>query len=296
MEKLTNEENQLIKDFHLHLEANLYDDPSKSNVIVIRHAFTQQNKDQHIYEIKRGGIFKQDPEWRQLMLDEVYFDTPLHNVGIHQCLANQEKVNEIDFEVVLVSPLQRTLQTCLYLFQNHPNRQKIHFLIYPLVSEGVCATSCLAYETNTSLRERMTKLAQSYNINLDFSLLDQKQVDFMWQLEQIQDEKIQGKYKDCLQKIKDEKEYRQFIIQEMTDSFPHFFENWELMFKRAQVANKEISQFIQKYPNIVNNTKKLGIVTHSHFITCMTAKGFNHDGIADGIVLKNCQIAPVFIE
>ncbi|KAL4495693.1 hypothetical protein ABPG72_014162 [Tetrahymena utriculariae] len=118
----------------------------------------------------------------------------------------------------------------------------------------------------------------------------------MWQLEQIQDDKIQMKYKESLEKIKDEKEYRQFIIQEMTDSLPHFFENWELMFKRAQVANKEISQFVQKYPRIFYKTKKLGIVTHSHFITCMTAKGFKHDGIADGIVLKNFQIARINIE
>jgi len=38
-----------------------------------------------------------------------------------QCLAAQKNINEIDIRVVFVSPLQRTLQTAIEMFKEHPN-------------------------------------------------------------------------------------------------------------------------------------------------------------------------------
>lgn len=86
------------------------------------------------------------------MLLPKYYDTPLHSVGVKMCLANRSQINKVDFELVLVSPLRRTLQTCILLFSEHPCRDKIKFLIFPLISEAFVATSCIGYNTNAELR------------------------------------------------------------------------------------------------------------------------------------------------
>lgn len=45
-------------------------------------------------------------------------------------------MNEIDFKVVFVSPMLRTCETAMELFKNHPNKDKIRFVIYPVAKES----------------------------------------------------------------------------------------------------------------------------------------------------------------
>jgi len=52
-----------------------------------------------------------------------------------QCLAAQKNINEIDIRVVFVSPLQRTLQTAIEMFKEHPNLKNIKFIVLPLCRE-----------------------------------------------------------------------------------------------------------------------------------------------------------------
>jgi broad specificity phosphatase PhoE len=45
----------------------------------------------------------------QLKGDPTMFDPGLHEIGVIQAESNQAHVNEVNYKVVFVSPLQRTL-------------------------------------------------------------------------------------------------------------------------------------------------------------------------------------------
>jgi broad specificity phosphatase PhoE len=56
--------------------------------------------------------------------------------GRQQCTDKEELVNQIDFEVVYVSPMRRTLESAFILFKEHPNFQKIKFVLLPVARES----------------------------------------------------------------------------------------------------------------------------------------------------------------
>jgi broad specificity phosphatase PhoE len=70
-------------------------------------------------------------------------DTPLTELGIQQCSDKQAIANELDFEIVLISPMRRTIQTAYYMFKEHPNFDSIRFILVPNAHETLCAISDL---------------------------------------------------------------------------------------------------------------------------------------------------------
>ena len=72
------------------------------------------------------------------------FDTELTEFGWIQCQEKQELAKLLDFEIVLVSPLIRTLQTAHCIFKAHPNFKNIRFILTPLAREIVDIPASLA--------------------------------------------------------------------------------------------------------------------------------------------------------
>lgn len=64
---------------------------------------------------------KQSPEFISIMKDRSLCDPNLHPIGVAQSEANSAKVNDINIKYVLVSPMQRAMQTAIHMFKNHPN-------------------------------------------------------------------------------------------------------------------------------------------------------------------------------
>lgn len=54
--------------------------------------------------------------WLESYANEDFIDSRLNDKGIEQCLVAAQHMNQIDFRVLYVSPLRRTLETCYYMF------------------------------------------------------------------------------------------------------------------------------------------------------------------------------------
>ena len=59
--------------------------------------------------------------------------------------------------------MRRTLQTAALLFKNHPNRQKIKFIVNPLLRENLCCSCDIPHH---DFEEVLSKFASEFP-NLD---------------------------------------------------------------------------------------------------------------------------------
>ena len=62
-------------------------------------------------------------------------DPELHPLGAFQVEHNAPNVEGLNFKYVLVSPMQRAMQTAIHMFKNHKNLDKIKFLVVPILRE-----------------------------------------------------------------------------------------------------------------------------------------------------------------
>jgi broad specificity phosphatase PhoE len=62
-------------------------------------------------------------------------DIGLTDEVIAECSERAKMLEKIDFRIVYISPMKRTIQTAYYLFRNHSNTKnnKIRFIIHPLL-------------------------------------------------------------------------------------------------------------------------------------------------------------------
>jgi len=68
-------------------------------------------------------------------------DADLHNIGVYQCQVNSQKVCNLNITRVLVSPMERAMQTAINMFASHTNVSKIKFIVVPQLREWLhCAS------------------------------------------------------------------------------------------------------------------------------------------------------------
>ncbi|KAL4450803.1 hypothetical protein ABPG74_011645 [Tetrahymena malaccensis] len=259
--------------------------------IIIRHGFSQHNfsEKETLYDKPLKG--KSDPRYKQLHMDPKYTDNPLHPVGIQQCLNHQKYINEIDFEIVFISPLQRALQTCIYLFATHPNRQNIKFVLMPELYECLCSSGCFGPNTLTSLRESINKLADQYNIKLDFSLVEQ--LGRYWQVKVLEDQNLSKALLDQINSdsTNDESTYQKVVYEAMEKTSSFFLETWKMLFYRTRKVIQKMLECEKTASKDFN--KKIGLVSHGFLIKCLTASKIEENGrIEEGIIMNNCQLLP----
>ena len=102
-------------------------------MLLIRHAATHFNVE-HQKVVKEFGV--ESEEFRAFKARRDLVDPPLSELGLAQCASGREHINRIDFKVVLVSPMLRTCMTTVELFREHPNKENIKFILYPLAKES----------------------------------------------------------------------------------------------------------------------------------------------------------------
>ena len=124
--------NERQKMFDLTLQSLQND----SDVLLIRHANSKLNyEEQKLVEANLG-----EEEFKALRRREDLWDSPLSQLGMTQCQVTSELVNNLDIGVVLVSPLERALQTTQLVFKNHPKYDSIKFVVTPLLRERLHTT------------------------------------------------------------------------------------------------------------------------------------------------------------
>jgi broad specificity phosphatase PhoE len=91
-------------------------------------------------------------------------DTDLTEFGWSQCREKQELAQKLDFDIVLISPLRRTLETAHCIFKKHPNFQQIRFVLAPLAREIV--------DIPANITETIAEFAPLFPNGLDTSNFD----------------------------------------------------------------------------------------------------------------------------
>ena len=91
-------------------------------------------------------------------------------------------VNSIDWQVVFTSPMQRAMMTTVHMFKNHPNKDKIKFVVLPIARE-VMHTLC---DVAMDCEEMMAKYANGneicHGIKFDFSNMFLYGIPQLWQV------------------------------------------------------------------------------------------------------------------
>ena len=104
---------------------------SGSQVILLRHAETKYN------ELKKGLLSREHTEEDILRIKTNLdnWDTSLTQFGMQQWEITAEVVSKLKVEIVLVSPMKRTMQTAYNVFKNHSNFNNIEFVVVPKLKE-----------------------------------------------------------------------------------------------------------------------------------------------------------------
>ena len=227
-------------------------------VILYRHSTSIAN-----IKFNKKGV-TQD-ELKELDWSEVERDSELADVGIDLCISKQRIFNSINIHTVFVSPMRRALQTAYYTFKNHPNFDKIKFIIIPKARESINFASAIPTNID-SVVSHFRELIP----NLDDSELD--------------------KYKDRLhyfiedtdlhtyEEILEEKQYKEsdviksnvfdLIVEKAQRIKPKELESKASIFKRVNSVKSFISDYIQ---NLEPN-EKVVLATHYFFLQYWTGE------------------------
>lgn len=162
------------------------------------------------------------------------YDPGLHEIGIIQAETNQSHVNAINFKVVFVSPLQRTLQTCIHLFKNHPNKKDIRFIVLPVAREVLETSNDIAHHIDEIIEKYAPDQELCQGITFDFSLNLLHGQPRLWQIYTIANLK---KQKDLVLSLKANEKgeptnYQEVLLERLKAHHPRY-ENHKDLYQRA---------------------------------------------------------------
>lgn len=83
--------------------------------------------------------------------------------------------------MVFISPLQRTLQTCIHLFKKHPHKSNIKFVVCPIIREVLETANDIALDANEII-EKYSDLEFTCGIEFDFSMMYLYGEPKLWQI------------------------------------------------------------------------------------------------------------------
>lgn len=290
MEKQT--VHQLVEKLGIHLELPKIPDHDlkAASYILIRHAYSEYNH--KAYEIEQAHG-EHSEQMLALKGDKTMFDPGLHEIGILQAESNQSNVNEINFKVVFVSPMQRTLQTCIHMFKNHPNKKNIRFIVLPVVREVLETSNDIAHDIDYIVDKYSHGKEICNGIHFDFSLNLLHGQPKLWQIFSLANLK---KQKDLILSLqvneKGEINHQDVILERLVAHHPRY-ENHKDLFARAKVIRQYLREYLNANHLDESKQEKYGVISHSRIIATLTSKGVTEDDeLIDFIWFKNCQMLP----
>jgi len=269
MDKSTNNELWLVR--HAHSLFNMWDDWLEGR-------------------LKSSDLSPTELEFAMSIVDKFdskLVDPILSHIGVNQSIAAQSIANELPIKYVIVSPIQRTLETAKLMFETHPNLPKIEFIVHPIIREIMANPDDIPCFTLDRLKKKYTSLK---DFNYNFDLVESYRSKSMYFLETMDpasqalinaEVAIEGeeKYVDSMLKVFREKWTRSPQHHKKIESFDngrkrcHAFVDWVKEFmKQKAVTGKEIM-----------------VVSHSVYLSHFIAQEFNDYGKAVCPKIKNAQ-------
>lgn len=215
-------------------------------------------------------------EDKKLKFDIRLIDPPLSELGIAQAKENQKEVNKLYVKYVFVSPLLRALQTSKFLFETHPQKESIKFIVMPMSREVISSINDLPCWTLRGTKEEFEKIE---GMNYDFSMFkefDKPDLYFLYSLNEdeaksafrrIEEEGIEN-YPQTIQKI---------MLEKKVPGHKHYckFESYYNARKRGQLFAEWTRKFIAEKGI---KAEQVVLVSHSSFICHMISTESNEYG------------------
>ncbi|CAD8083384.1 unnamed protein product [Paramecium primaurelia] len=207
-----------------------------SKYIIVRHALAWHNYFKRATEFRDRNIYSYE-----------LMDPPLHYLGKKQCEKMRPEINQMEFDKVYISPLLRTIQTAQLLFQDHPQRNQIQFILCPHISEKISSQYSIYKWGN------LTNILQDNTNPIKFDMSEMPEEYEFWQFMLIgKQEKLQG-----LKPYKEDQE--QYLVNKFVKKGKN------IALEKKKHADKRVKIFLEKLKNNQTNAK-IGIVSHSQII------------------------------
>ena len=226
-------------------------------------------------------------------------DPDLHPIGVAQAEANAPKVNCLNVKYVLVSPMQRALQTAIHMFKNHPNKANLVCIVVPEVHEILHTTNDIHMDALELIQKYAPGQAICEGLAFDFSAITAMEKPQLWSIETIQSEERKQEFYARLAQLPggaSGANVRKVWMDMVCEQLPHgAFETEDLMYKRGQVGLQVLRDFLASHP--LEGDEKIAVVCHSKFIAAITADGFEGEGASSKLTnyvwTQNAEVLPV---
>jgi broad specificity phosphatase PhoE len=220
--------------------------------------------------------------------DSNLVDPFLSHIGINQSIAAQPTINQLPIKYVLVSPIHRTLETASLLFETHPNRGSIKFIVLPLIREIMANPDDIPAFTLNRLKD---KYESHKDLHFDFSLVENSRNKLLYFLETM-DEEVRDRVLDEVHRSKEE-EYINIMLNVMRDKWIHLphhkkkIESFDNGRKRGHNFSQWVTQEFMREKGVSGN--EIMVVSHSVFLSHLVAQEFNDYGKAVCPKIKNAE-------
>ena len=265
----------------------------KNNKLFSSHKFYIMRHGETLYNAITDKSVKYNPE---------YADSHLSEKGIKQAKSKQNELNELNIELVYVSPYYRAIETMIYSLENHPNAKNIIAYVHPKIAE----LAGMMHEFVLDIKKTKIDFNMNSKIRVNWSIFDEyikntkygENLFFFnnWNLiEENKKLEMSNKLNEFYEKgdIQSYKEEASRIVKERYQTKLKF-ESYKHAYERFIDFRNDVKN---RHKDDINNDKKILIISHKLFISIATSTcQFKSDEIKDVSIdclsLDNCEIAP----
>ncbi len=211
--------------------------------------------------------------------DSKLVDPVLSHFGVSQAVAAQSTINTLPIKYVIVSPLQRTLETARLLFEKHPDLPRIQFVVNPMPREIMANPDDIPCFTLERMRPKYTAIK---DFRFDFKMVDESRSGDLYFLETM-DKPVRDQVTAEVATEGTDK-YVDIMLRTMRWKWSHNpqhkkkIESFENGRRRCQDFVRWLTdEFV---PQTGASLKEIMVVTHSVYLSHLVAQEFNDYGKA----------------
>ena len=264
---------------------------NNNQIWLVRHAHSLFNMWDDWYEgrLKDSDLTPAELTFASSIVDKFDFnlvDPYLSHIGVNQCIAAQHTINQLPIKYVLVSPIQRTLETATLLFEAHPNRAAIKFIVLPIIREIMANPDDIPVFTLSRFKD---KYESHKDLHFDFSLVENSRNRLLYFLETM-DEEVRDRVMNEVYRSKEE-DYVNIMLNVMREKWTHCPQHNKKIesFGNGRKRGHQFAQWVTQDFMMENEVSgnEIMVVSHSVFLSHLVAQEFNDYGKAVCPKIKN---------
>ena len=243
---------------------------SGSQVILLRHAESKYNEE--LASLLKVEHTEEDEV--RVKTKRENRDSSLTQLGIKQCEIAAEIAKKLNVQIVLVSPMKRTLQTAYHVFKNHPNYSSIEFIVVPKLKEWLGSVADIPKDTIKVIKHFQEKFP-----NFNWSLIQDYDDMLHYYLEDIKDEFAKKILREKTSDPEDPWGSNSYdlMVDYIQQCYPRKVESGRSVLKRISKVKKYIhdlllSRFNSSTSKMLSEDSKIVVVTHKNISSYWTGK------------------------